>query len=162
MAEVTSPNEQFKPILIFEKDRSPAVWILPASLIAVAIIAARSSSIEAQGSIILCLLVACMVFSIASQRTTVEVDLRTRRLRIFRRFFGRWAKMIVDCPLDQCRALGRIEYESDGHASYGVYVELLNGRRHGIPIKEKTVQEAGKVAAQLSAATGISRLDTKY
>lgn len=108
------------------------------------------------------LLLACMFFSIASQRTTVHIDLRARRLRIVRRYFGRWGKTIVDCPLDQCRAVGRIEYESDGHASYGVYVELASGRRHDIPVKEKTVQEAGRVAARLSDATGIPRLDTKF
>jgi hypothetical protein len=74
--------------------------------------------------------------------------------------FGRPDKLILDCPLDQCRAIGRIGYEIDGHASYGVYVELLSGRRHDIPVKEKTVQEAGRVAARLSDVTGIPRLDT--
>jgi hypothetical protein len=162
MDEVTSPNKRFKPVLLFESSRSAAIWLLPGGLVAVAIIAAGSSSTEAKSSVVLCVLLACMFFSIASQRTTVEIDLRARRLKIFRRFFGRWIKTIVDCPLDQCRALGRIEYETDGHASYGVYVELLSGRRHDIPIKEKTVQESGRVAARLSDATGIPRLDTKF
>lgn len=162
MAEVISPNERFKPVLVFERKRSTAIWLLPGGLVAVAIVAAGSGSTEANGSAILFLLLACMCFSNASQRTTVEIDLRARRLKIFRRFFGRWIKTIVDCPLDQCQALGRIEYETDGHAWYGVYVELRSGRRHDIPIEEKTVQEAGRVAAQLSDATGIPRLDTKF
>jgi hypothetical protein len=162
MVDVTSPNERFKPVLVFERKRSVAIWMIPAGLVAGAAVAAGSSSAEAKSSVVLCLLLACMFVSIASQRTSVHIDLHARRLRILRRFLGRWGKTIVDCPLDQCRALGRIEYESDGHATYGVYVELLSGRRHDIPVKEKTVQEAGRVAAQLSDATGIPRLDTKY
>ncbi|MCK1385740.1 hypothetical protein [Bradyrhizobium sp. 21] len=149
-------------VLVFDRKRSLAIWLIPAGLVAVAVVAASSGADVAGASAILWLLLASMFFTIASQRTTVHVDLRARRLRIIRRFFGRWSKTIVDCPFDQCRKLGRIEYESDGHASYGVYVELLSGRRHDIPIKEKTVREAGRVAAQLSDATGIPRLDARY
>jgi hypothetical protein len=162
MADVTSSNERVKPILVFERKRSVAIWMIPAGLIAVAVATANSDAPMAGGSVILWLLLACMFASIASQRTTVHVDLRAGRLRIFRRFLGRWGKTIVDCPFDQCRAVGRIEYDNDGHASYGVYVELLSGRQHDIPIKERTVQEAGRVAARLSDVTGIPRLDTKF
>jgi hypothetical protein len=62
--------------------------------------------------------------------------------------------------LDRCRQLGRIEYETDG--SYGVYVELSDGTRHAIPLKDSSFEEAGRVASQLSDATGITRLDTKF
>jgi hypothetical protein len=162
MVEVTSPNERFKPILVFERKRSVVIWMIPAGLVALAVVEARSGTIVEGGSVILWLLLACMFFSIASQRTTVHIDLRARRLRILRRFLGRWGKTIVDCPFDQCRAIGRIEYENDGPSSYGVYVELLSGRQHDIPVKERTVQEAGRVAAQLANVTGIPRLDTKF
>jgi hypothetical protein len=149
-------------VLVFERKRSAIIWMIPASLVAVAVVAASSGEAVAGGSVILWLLLACMFFSIASQRTTVHIDLRARRLTILRRLLGRWGRTIVDCPLDQCRALGRIECESDGHASYGVYVELLSGRRHDIPVNDTTIQEAGRVAARLAEATGIPRLDTKY
>ncbi|MDN4988024.1 hypothetical protein KUL72_28105 [Bradyrhizobium arachidis] len=149
-------------VLVFDRKRSPAIWMISAGSVALAVVAAISGSDVAGFSVVLWLLLACMFFSISSQRTTVHVDLDARRLRITRRYFGRWGKTIVDGPFDQCRAVGRIEYETDGHASYGVYVELLGGRRHDIPIKEKTVQEAGRVAARLSEATGIPRLDTKF
>jgi len=93
---------------------------------------------------------------------TVEFDLVARRLTISHSGFRRPDEVILDCPLNGCRALGRIEYETDGHASYGVYVELLSGQRHDVPIKPKTIQESGRTAAQLSEATGIPRRDTKF
>ncbi|MGY4434716.1 hypothetical protein ACVWWO_007193 [Bradyrhizobium sp. F1.13.1] len=148
-------------VLVFERKPSAIIWMIPAGLVGVAVVVASSGGAVAGGSVVLWLLLACMFFSIASQRTIVHIDLRARRLTILRRLFGRWGKTIVDCPLDQCRALGRIEYESDGHASYGVYVELLSGSRHDIPVREATIQEAGRVAARLAEATGIPRLDTK-
>jgi hypothetical protein len=158
MAEISSPH----PVMVFETNRSAAIWLFPAFFVAAAIIAVGSNSIEAKGSILLFLLLACMFLRIASQQTTVQIDLRARRLKIFRRFIGQWIKTIVDCPLDQCRALGRIEYETDGHVSYGVYIELVSGRRHDIPFREKTLEEAGRIAARLAEATGVPRLDTKY
>lgn len=158
MAEMTSPDA----VLVFEKKRATTIWFLPVVLAAGAIIAIGSNSIEAKGGVLLFVVLACMFIWIASQRTTVQIDLRARRLKIIRRFFGQWVKTILDCPLDQCRALGRIEYETNGHVSYGVYVELLSGSRHDIPIMKSTIQEAGRIAAQLSDATGIPRLDTKF
>src|SRR5438270_2432763 len=130
-------------VLVFERKRSAIIWMIAVSLVAVAVVAASSGEAVAAGSVVLWLLLACMFFSIASQRTTVRIDLRARRPTILRRLLGRWGRTIVDCPLDQCRALGRIEYESDGHALYGVYVELLSGRRHDIPVNDTTIQEAG-------------------
>lgn len=161
MTDRTSSNEQRRPALIFEGGRT-AAWILPAVLIAILVVATNTGSIDARSSLILCLSLACLSFWIASRRWRTEFDLRTRRLKVFRRFLGRWTKTIVDCPLDQCRALGRIEYETEGHPSYGVYVELADGTRHDVPLRNPTIQEAGRVAAQLTEATGISRLDTKF
>jgi hypothetical protein len=101
-----------------------------------------------------------------TRQWTAEIDLDTRRLRIFRRSFGRWRQNIVDCSLDECTALGTIVYGNDGHFSYGVYVRLKSGARHAIPLGNpiftgsSTFSEAANVASQLSAATGIPRLDT--
>ncbi len=162
MAEVTLPNERFEPVLVFERRRSVAIWMIPAGLVAMTVVAACSGSTVAGGSAVLWLLLACMFVSIASRRTSVHIDLRTRRLKILQRILGRPAKTTVDCPLAECRVLGRIEYETEGHFSYGVYVELLSGRRHDIPVREPTIQEAGRVAAQLAEATGIPRLDTRF
>ena len=112
------------------------------------------------GSVIVLVFFAILFLLAVTRRRIVEFDLVDRKLTISQSRFGRPDKLILDCPLDQCRALGRIGCETDGHTSYGVYVELLSGRRHDIPVKEKTVQEAGRVAARLSDATGIPRLDT--
>jgi len=114
------------------------------------------------GSVIVLVFFAILFLMAVTRRRIVEFDLVDRKMTITQSRFGRPNKLILDCPLDQCRALGRIAYETDGHASYGVYVELLGGRRHDIPVREKTVQEAGRVAARLSDVTGIPRLDTKF
>ncbi|EJN13844.1 hypothetical protein PMI42_02586 [Bradyrhizobium sp. YR681] len=148
-------------VLIFEKKHPTFIVLLPYVFVIAAVCAAGFISNEDKGDGLIFLLLLAF-FWIAYKRTTVQIDLRTRRLQIFRRLIGPWIKTVVDCPLDQCRALGRIEYETDGHVSYGVYVELVTGRRHDIPIQESTIQEAGRVAARLSDATGIPRLDTKF
>jgi len=114
------------------------------------------------GTVIIFVFFAIIFLVAVTRRQTAEFDLAGRKLTISQSRFGRPNKLILDCPFDQCRTVGRIEYESDGHASYGVYVELLSGRRHDIPVRDKTVQEAGRVAARLSEATGIPRLDTKF
>ncbi|WP_143099505.1 hypothetical protein [Bradyrhizobium sp. cf659] len=116
----------------------------------------------AAAGVIVLVFLAIFLLLTAMRRRIVEFDLVTRKLTMSHSRFRRPNKVFLDCPFDQCRALGRIEYETDGHASYGVYVELLSGRRHDIPVKGKTVQEAGRVAARLSEATGIPRLDTKF
>jgi hypothetical protein len=95
----------------------------------------------------------------ASRRWTAEIDLTTRRFRVSRRSFGRWTKAIVDCPFDECSALGTFEYDTEGHLSYSVYVKLKDGTRHAIPLTDSTLSEAARVASQVSAATGIPRLD---
>lgn len=154
MADVISPS----PVLIFEKKHPTFIVLLPYVIVIVAVCAAFVNPIERGGGLLLLLLLA--LFWIAYKRMTVKIDLRACRLQIFRRLIGPWIKTVVDCPLDQCRALGRIKYESDGDVSYGVYIELLTGKRHDIPIQESTIQEANRVAAQLSDATGIPRLDT--
>jgi len=147
-------------ILVFQEGRSALALVAPIAAFGVAaIFAAFDRSPGSAGAVVACLLMACMFFLIASRRWIAEFDLQTRTLNISRRSLGRWTKTIVDCPLDQCRMLGRIEYERDGHLSYGVYVELADGTRHAIPLKTPTLQEAGKVAAELSEATGIPRLD---
>jgi len=123
---------------------------------------AASSMPGSSGAAIACLLLAFMFSLVATRRWIAEIDLRARTLRISRRSFGRWTKTSVHCSLDQCRRLGRIEYETDGHLSYGVYVELTDGTRHAIPLKDSTLQEAGRVASQLSDLTEIPRLDTRF
>jgi hypothetical protein len=107
-----------------------------------------------------------ILFLTITRQWTAEIDLDTRRLRIFRRSFGRWRRDFVDCSLDECTALGTIAYDNGEHVSYSVYVRLKSGARHAIPlgrftfIGSSTFSEAANVASQLSAATGIPRLDT--
>jgi hypothetical protein len=114
------------------------------------------------GGVVALVFMTIIFVSTVTRRRTVEFDLVNRKMTISQSLIGLPNKLILDCPFDQCRAFGRIEYDTDGHASYGVYVELLSGKRHDIPVKEKTSQEAGRVAARLSEATGIPRLDTKF
>lgn len=102
---------------------------------------------------------AFLLFLSVSRRQIAEVDFEARRLRISRRWFGRWTRTVVDCPFDECSALGTFETDADGHLSYSAYVKLKNGTRHAIPLQDSTLSEAARVASQLSTATGIPRLD---
>ncbi|SDJ21682.1 MULTISPECIES: hypothetical protein [Bradyrhizobium] len=121
---------------------------------------------NAAGLVLMFVVYTSILFLTITRQWTAEIDLDTRRLRIFRRSFGRWRRSIVDCSLDECTALGTIVYGNDGHFSYGVYVRLKSGARHAIPLGNpifmgsSTFSEAASVASQLSAATGIPRLDT--
>jgi hypothetical protein len=72
----------------------------------------------------------------ASRRWTAEIDLTTRRFRVSRRSFGRWTNTTLDCPFDECSALGTFEYDTEGHLSYSVYVKLKDGTRHAIPLSD--------------------------
>jgi hypothetical protein len=165
MSESASPGREGGPVLRFETGRSPIKWIVPIGAFTIAglaiAFAPASSDTTSGGVVIACFLVALMFSLIASSRWIAEIDLRTRTIRLSKRSFGRWTR-VVDRPFDQCRALGRIEYETDGHRSYGVYVELTDGTRHAIPLKDSSFEEAGHVASQLTDATGITRLDTKF
>ena len=117
---------------------------------------------ENAGIFIALLFFACIFFHVVTRQWIAEIELIARRLKISRRSFGRWTKAIVDCSLDECIAFGTIEYNTDGHITYGVYVQLTNGKRHAIPLTNSGFAEAARVASQLSAATGIQRVDTKF
>jgi hypothetical protein len=142
-----------------------------ALLTIVAFITANSRTVappeNAAGLVAMFILFASILFLAITRQWIAEIDLRTRRLSIFRLFFGRWKREIVDCSLDECTALGMIEYDNDGHFSYGVYVRLKSGARHAIPLGSftfmgsSTFSEAASIASQLSAATGIPRLDMR-
>ena len=95
-------------------------------------------------------------------RWIVEIDPGLRRLRLFRRWFGRWNRTVVDCSLDDCVSLGTVEYSNDDGVSYGTYFKLRDGSWHAIPVKRQTFKEALAVVRQVSGATGIPRLDIKY
>jgi hypothetical protein len=111
------------------------------------------------GTVVALIFFACILFAAVTRRWIVEIDLGARRVRISRQFLGRWAKTTVDCPFDECSTLGTFEYDTDGHLSYSVYVKLKDGTRHAIPLRDATLNEAAQVASQLSATTGIPRLD---
>lgn len=104
-------------------------------------------------------LFACILLSLVTRGSIAEIDLGARRLKVSRRFLGRWTKTIVDCSLDECSALGTFETETDGPSAYSVYVKVADGTRQTIPLTDSTLNEAARVASQLSAATGIPRLD---
>jgi len=165
MSESASPGGQGGSVLRFETSRSPIKWIVPSGAFAVAGLALAfapdSSATTSGGPVIACILLAIIFSLIASSRWIAEIDLKAQTIRLSKRSFGRWTR-VVDRPFDQCRRLGRIEYETDGHRSYGVYFELTDGTRHAVPLKDSSFEEAGRVASQLSDATGIARLDTKF
>jgi hypothetical protein len=114
------------------------------------------------GVVVVFLFLAFIVGVSMLRQWTAEIDVAARRLKISRLSFGRWTRTIVDCPLDDCDAFGTIEYNTEGKISYGAYVRLKSGRQHAIPLKDSTFREAARVASQLSAATGIPRLDTRF
>ena len=173
MPEDNSPIERSPHKLIFASGEPlfssvGSFWFLiflAAIVIAVFASAAANSSVSPLpadvGTFVAFLFFGYILFRVVTRQWIAEVDLTTRRLKISRRSFGRWTKAIVDCPFDECSKLGRIEYNTDGHASYGVYVELKRGTRHAIPLRSSKFSEATRVASELTAATGIARLDTK-
>lgn len=124
--------------------------------------AVTPSPSENGGIFIVLLFFSGIAFHLATRQWIAEIDLTARWIRITRRSFGRWTKAVVDCPLNECTAFGTIEYNTDGHITYGTYVEMKNGRRHAIPLTGSSFAEAAKVASKLSAATGIPRLDTIF
>ncbi|GAC1332183.1 MAG: hypothetical protein NVS2B1_01320 [Bradyrhizobium sp.] len=93
---------------------------------------------------------------------TAEIDLGNKRLRLLRRWLGRWTRTIVDCSLDDCVALGTVEYNADGYITYGTYFKLSSGSWYAIPLQGRSFEEALKVVKEVTAATGIPRLDIKY
>jgi hypothetical protein len=142
-------------------------WLLAlAAILVIAIYASAASTSNASflpkeaSTFVLMLFFGYVLFRLAFRQWIAEIDLVTRRLKISQLSFGRWRKAIVDCPFDECSKLGRIEYNTDGHLSYGVYVELRRGTRHAIPLRSSKFSEATRVASELTAATGIPRLDT--
>jgi hypothetical protein len=114
------------------------------------------------GAVLVFLFIAFIIGVSLSRQWSAEIDMAARRLKISRLSFGRWTRTIVDCPLAECDAFGTIEYNTEGHISYGAYVQLKSGRKHAIPLKDSTFREAARVASQLSAATGLPRLDTRF
>ena len=163
MSESASPGGQSGSVLRFETSQSPIKWIVPIGAFAIAGLALAfapdSPASTSGGAAIACILLAIVFALAASRRWIAEIDLRTKTIRLSKLAFGRWTR-VVDRPFDQCRRLGRIEYEADG--SYGVYIELSDRTLHAIPLKDSSFEEAGRVASQLSDATGITRLDTKF
>jgi hypothetical protein len=165
MTESVSADAPSQSILVFEKPRSALGWIIPVGIFLAGVVFAESpesSGTSRRGIVVACFVLALVFALISSHRWIAEIDLKTRTFRLTKLSFGRWKRRVVDCPLKQCVRLGRIEYETEGSLSYGVYVELANGRRHAIPLMQSTFNEAGRVAARLTEVTGIPRLDTRY
>lgn len=174
MAESTPHIERSQQKFVFASDEPTfnsvgSFWFLVVAAIFVVTIYALSAAInpaaiarpQNAGVFVAFVFAGCVLFHFISRQWIAEIDLATRRLTISRRSFGRWTKMIVDCSLDQCAAFGTIEYNTDGEISYGAYVQLKDGRRHAIPLKDSTFEAATRVASQLSIATGVPRLDTR-
>jgi len=154
--------EQSGQTLIFTsgkgKSAFPGLMVVAAILAFATLCYSTPTSLRAVAFFLL-LIFACIAGASASRQWTTEIDLTTRRIRVFRRSFDRWTKTLVDCAFEECTALGTFEYDSDGHLSYDVYVRLENGTRHTIPIASSTLNEAARVASHLSTSTGIPRLD---
>jgi hypothetical protein len=165
MVESVEPTGASNDVLVFAGSQSTGIWLVlvgAAFAFAAIILSEAPSATASGGGVVGCLLIAIVFSLAASRRQIVEIDLRSYRLRILRQFMGRWTSTLIDCPLDQCRQLARVECETEGQSSYGVYIELADGTRHAIPLKNSTFVEAGRVASQLSDAIGIPRLETKF
>lgn len=167
MTEGNPGTERSGQTLIFTSGNrlfvSAAVFCIMIAAIAFIANSSNTWSMPANaGAVLGCLIIACIIGLSAFRQWTAEIDIAAGSLKIFRRSFGRWTKTIVDCPLDECTVFGTIEYSTDGQISYGAYVQLKDGARHAIPLKDSTFKEAARAASQLSAATGIPRLDTIF
>lgn len=170
MVEGISDSKRPDQTLRFVSGRHGFGWVFGAAVIgavAIGTLADGSSGTVATpgstaGAVVGLVFLASILFLSVTRRWTAEIDLAARKLEISRQFFGRWKKAIVACPLDELCGLGTIEYNADGHASYGVYVQLRDGKRHAIPLKNSTFGEAARVASELSVALGIPRVDTVY
>ena len=162
MIELNPGIERSGKKLIFTSGKSKrgflGIIVFAAIFVFVAVSESTSSDLRGGGAFLL-VLFACILLLDSSRQWIAEFDLAARRIRIFRRSFGRWTKITVDCPFDQCSALGTFEYDSDGHRSYSVYVRSQSGTRHTIPTTNSTLNEAARVASELAASTGIPRLD---
>jgi hypothetical protein len=168
MVEGNSDIQRSRQNLVFTSGRSGFATAAAIGMIVVIGIftfttEGSSISLPARGGFVFALLVLTSIgLAVASREWIAQLNMTARRLKISRRTLGRWTKTVVECPLDECNAFGTIEYNTDGHTSYGVYVELKQGARHAIPLKESNFKEAARVAEQLSTATGIPRLDTRF
>jgi hypothetical protein len=174
MAEYDTGSEQYDKKLTFASPEpmlnsvasTGLVFGLVILVVTIFVLAAARTTTAAMpasaGVFVFFLFFASIVYQFISRQWIAEINLTKRRIRIFRRSFGRWTKVIVDYPFDKCVSVGTIEYNNDGHISYGAYVQLANGGRHAIPLTKFSFDEAARVASQLSAATGIQRIDTKF
>ena len=107
------------------------------------------------GMVVVLVFFGCILVANSTRRWTLEVDLVKRRLRLTRQFLNLWTRTIVDCPFDQCRALGIIIYEAEGRTSCSAYFQLKNSQRHAIPLHKMTFTEITAFIQDLSAETGI-------
>jgi hypothetical protein len=161
MIEFNPGIERSGQKLIFTSGKSKSGFvgiIVVAAIFAIAAVS-KSTPSDLLAVVFLLVLIACISLPSASRQWIAEVDLTTRRIKVFQRSFDRWTRTTVDCRFDECSALGTFEYDSEGHLSYSVYVRLESGTRHTIPITNSTLNEAARVASRLSASTGIPRLD---
>jgi hypothetical protein len=129
----------------------------------------RLRGIEISGDplswLILLGLVGSVPLFVFPRRWTVEIDPLAQRLTILRYFMLRWTTTILwttvveHCAFDECSVVGTVPNNPDDPGSYGVYLDFKRGGRHVIPVGGP-VNEASRLAAELSAATGIPRRDT--
>lgn len=158
--------ERYNQVFIVDTGEAPFGSAAAVGIVALAaagftaLFAWNLSTIEIAGIYFGFLLFFSPFFLIGSHRWTTEIDTATRRLTITRQSFGRWRKTTADCSLDDCSALGTIEYNGAEGVVYGMYVQLKNGKRHEIPSSERTSEANARIASRLSAATEVPRLDT--
>lgn len=130
------------------------------AIIFLAVVSLGTPAIDTVLGVVLMFAIFAFIISLSLPRQgTAEIDLDARKVRTSRRYFGRLRMTAVDCPFYECSAIGTFESDNDGHPSYNVYVKLKGGTRHKIPLENSTLSEASRVASQLSATTGIPRLD---
>jgi hypothetical protein len=124
------------------------------------------TSTTSLGEVAVVIFLVCMLDLAVRGQWIAEIDPATGRLRIFKHFAMRWranpswSRIFMDCSFDECSALGTVQYNDDRGIPYGLYVEFKRGGQYDFPLQGSTLSEAAKVAAELSAATGIPVRDT--
>jgi hypothetical protein len=140
------------------------VTVLAVAMVVVLTLRGIGMSGDSLSWAILFVIVGWVSLFVFPRRWIVEIDPTAQRLMISRYFMLRWTAMAVwttvveHCAFDECSATGTVPDNLDDPDSYGVYLDFKRGGRHVIPVGGPA-DEASRLAAELSAATGIPRRD---
>ncbi|WP_375776480.1 hypothetical protein ACE103_33305 [Bradyrhizobium sp. ma5] len=143
------------------------LWTIAVAISALAVIIRKTidPSADQARTFAILILLGCIVVLGVVRRWTVRIDPHDRRMTIVRSLALRWTgvvlrtEVIEHCSFDECSEVGILTYtDTVGQWSWSrtdVIVDFKRGGRHRIPVQSWSLDEASRLAAELSAATGI-------